>query len=93
MHSTTSEPGFEIRPARCAKGMMAVHCVKDGSGFKTRAMRIIGDHLNARWSGREKAYIASPTKVEKLKALFANGSDAPVMTGEIYKPSREDIAP
>jgi hypothetical protein len=79
-----TEPGFEIRPARYAKKMIAVHCVSDGSGHKTRAMRLIADHLKARWSGREKAYIATPAKGEKLKALFAAGQDACVMTGNLY---------
>lgn len=69
-----TEPGFTIHPARYAgryngKPQVAVHCVSDGSGYKTRAMRLCSA-LNGRWSGRERAYIMSPAKAAKLRALF-----------------------
>jgi hypothetical protein len=74
-----SEPGFTIQPACYAgryngKPQVAVHCVSDGSGNKTRAMRLCSA-LNARWSNRERAYIMSPTKAAKLRALFDAGRD------------------
>jgi len=74
-----SEPGFTVAPARYAgryngKPMIAVRCEPDGSGIKTRAMRLCAA-LNGRWSGREKAYIMSPAKAAKLHELFAAGRD------------------
>ena len=64
-----------ITPARYVKRQFAVSCPSDSSGFKTRAMRLC-DHLKARYSRRERAYIMSGTKVEKLKRLYAAGYDA-----------------
>lgn len=81
---------YSITPARYAgrwngKPQMAVHCVSDGSGYKNRAQRLIGDGLKGRWSGREKAYICSPTKAAKFEKLYAEGWDACVMTGRLRK--------
>jgi hypothetical protein len=74
-----TEPGFTVRPARYAgryngKPQVAVHCESDGSGYKTRAMRLCSA-LNGRWSNRERAYIMSPTKAAKFRALFDAGHD------------------
>jgi hypothetical protein len=51
-----SDPGFALAPARYAgrwngKPQVAVKCESDGSGTKTRAMRICSA-LNMRWSNR-----------------------------------------
>jgi hypothetical protein len=64
-----------IKAARYAKGKMAVHCPSDGSGIKTRAMRLCSA-VSARWSNREKAYIMSPSAAERVKSLYEAGSDA-----------------
>lgn len=70
----TTNPAYTIAPARYAgrwngKPQMAVRCISDGSGWKTRAMRIC-DELKARYSNRENAYIMSPTKAKKFVELF-----------------------
>lgn len=70
-----TEPGFEITDARYAKGQKAVRCASDGSGNKTRAMRLCAA-LNARYSNREHAYIMSAAKASKLRRLFDAGKDA-----------------
>jgi hypothetical protein len=62
---------YTTMPARYAKGMTAVHCVSDGSGWATLVMLFCKD-LNMRWSGRERAYIASPSKVRKLETMVAD---------------------
>jgi hypothetical protein len=85
------EPGYTISPARYAgrwngKPQVAVRCESDGSCMKTRAMRLIRDGLNARYSGREKAYIVSPAKAAKFERLFAEGWDACVMKRELEAP-------
>jgi len=61
---------YSIKPARYAKGMVAVHCVSDGSGWKNRAMRLC-DEVRGRYSNRENAYIMSPTKAGKFLAAVS----------------------
>jgi hypothetical protein len=68
------------------KPQMAVHCRSDGSGMKTRAMRLIGDGLKGRYSGRENAYIVSPTKAARFERLYAEGWDASFITGALEPP-------
>lgn len=75
-----------VSPARYAgrwngKPQCAVRCPSDGSGMKTRAMRLAGA-LKARYSRREDAYIMSPTKAAKLVKLYAEGRDANFFTLE-----------
>lgn len=74
-----------IKPARYAKRQMAVSCAGNGSGFKTHAMRLC-DYLNGRWSNRERAYIMSTTKADKLKRLHAAGFDATMMSNRLISP-------
>jgi hypothetical protein len=75
------DPAPSFSPARYAKDMFAVRC-PPFSGFKTRAGRLC-DHLKARYSNREHAYIMSPAKAEKLRLLFERGADANSITGEL----------
>ena len=77
---------YTIGPASYAKGMMIVHCARDGSGFKTRAARLIGDGLKARWTNRCGGYIASPAKVRKFERLYAEGWDASCILGTLIPP-------
>lgn len=76
---------YTITPARYSKGNFAVVCPST-NGLKSRAARLIGDGLNCRHSGRERAYIASPSKVRKFEKLYAEGWDASVITGELEPP-------
>lgn len=62
-------------PARYAKGKVAVRCPSDGSGYKTRAMRIAST-VSGRYSGREHAYIVSPAAARKIRAAYAAEQDA-----------------
>lgn len=81
------EFGYTIKPARYAKGQMAIHCERDPNPeawTKTRAMRLAADGVKGRYSNREKAYIVSPAKAARFERLFAEQSDADVMTGEIF---------
>jgi hypothetical protein len=75
------EAGYTIGEARYARGQKIVHCVPDGSGWKTRAMRLLCA-LNFRYTNRERGYIGSPTKVAKFVALYVKGADA-TYSGEI----------
>lgn len=69
------DPDFTVAKARYAKGMMAVSTPSNGTGFKTRAMRL-ACALKGRWSGRERCYIMSPSKAAKMRELFDAGRDA-----------------
>jgi hypothetical protein len=59
-----------VSAARYAKGMVAVHCPPDGSGFKTRASRLAGALAGGRYSHREDSYIMSPKRARKLADLY-----------------------
>lgn len=71
--------------ARYAKGQVAVRPSRDGSGWKGRIDRLC-EALNARWSGREGAYIMSWTKARKLELLVAAGWDAGYFGRRFYAP-------
>lgn len=62
---------FTIHSAKYAKGMMAVHCKPDGTGWKTLAALIISGMPGVRYSGRESAYICSPGRAAKFEAEMA----------------------
>lgn len=79
---------FTIYPARYAKGKVAVTCKSDGTGYKTRAMRLIGDALRGAYSHREHAYIVSPSKAERFYQLYAAGWDASAITGVLFRSTR-----
>lgn len=84
--SSYSTADFRITLARYTKCQLAVQCTSNGSGYKTRAMRLIGDGLNCRWVGRGNAYIASPRKAARFVVMFAEGWDASAVTGELEPP-------
>jgi hypothetical protein len=63
-----------VKPARYAKGKMAVHCPGDGSGYKTRAMRLCAA-VSSRWSNREKAYIMSAAAAKRVADAYAAETD------------------
>ena len=62
---------FTIHPAKYAKGMMAVHCKADGTGWKTLAALVISQMPGVRYSGRESAYICSSGRAAKFEAEMA----------------------
>lgn len=83
--SSNDLPEYTITPARYAKGKMAVRC-PSATGYKTRAARLIGDGLGCRWSGRSRAYIASPAQAARFERLYRAGFDASSFTGLLEHP-------
>ena len=65
---------FTVSEARYSKGNYIVRC-PSANGLKSRAARLIGDGLNCRYTGREKGYVASPSKLVKFQKLYAAGWD------------------
>lgn len=62
---------YTIRPARYAKGKLAIHCKPDGTGWKTLAALIISDMKGVSYSNRESSYIVSPGCAKKFEARMA----------------------
>lgn len=66
---------YTISSARYAKGKVAVRCPgKDG--FKTRAGRLAECIARGRYTGREQAYIMSPSAAKRFERLYAEGYDS-----------------
>lgn len=70
------------------RGQVAVVPLDSRNGFKG-SVSYLCDYLNARWSGRARAYILSPRKLKRLEWLLANGYTAGVF-GKLYGPNHED---
>lgn len=84
-YATLEGDGWRIARSRYAKGKWAIHCVSDGSGMKTRPMRIASTLSRAKaYSGREKAYIVSLAQAARFVREVRANLDACVMTGERY---------
>lgn len=66
---------YTIHPAKYAKGKMAIHCVPDGTGWRTLADLIITGMKNVRYSNRERAYIVSPRCAENFKVEVAKAEN------------------
>jgi len=79
---------YTITPARYSKDNFIVRTQADGS-WKSRACRLIGDGLNCRWTGREKGYVASASKVRKFERLYAEGWDACFFSRKLEPPRKE----
>ena len=62
---------YTVRPARYAKGKLAIHCKPDGTGWKTLAALIISDMKGVSYSNRESCYIVSPGCAKKFEARMA----------------------
>jgi hypothetical protein len=86
-HKTATD--YTITTARYARNSVAIRPVSNGTGFKTRAHRLC-DHLRARWSNRENAYITSPTKAARFEQLYAEGYDASNWSRELIAPGKDD---
>ena len=80
---------FTIGPARYARGQKAVQVFDSRYGFKGRAARLC-DALRGRYTHRERAYIMSPAKADKLRQLYAAGWDANVISLLFYRIGRAE---
>lgn len=76
------ETDYSISPARYAKGMVAISTASN-NGYKSRACCLAADGLGLRWSGRDRAYIASPSQAARFERLHRYGFDANFFSGEI----------
>lgn len=76
---------YTISTARYAKGMKLVR-IPSENGFKTRAARLLGAGLRARYPNREAGYGASPAKTAKFERRFAAGWAAAALTGALLAP-------
>lgn len=88
MTADAPSQAYTVSTTRYAKGQLLVRCPSP-DGFKTRASRLIGDGLKARWTNREGGYIASPAKVAKFEKMYKDGWDASAITGELRPPKEE----
>lgn len=61
--------------ARYARGKAAVHCPSNGSGNKTRAMRLCAA-VASRYTNRERAYIMSHAAAKRIVDAYNAGKDA-----------------
>lgn len=62
-------------PARYAKGKVVMTCPSDGSGWKTRAMRLAEAH-GGRYVNRSHGYVMAPSSAAKALELWHRGFDA-----------------
>jgi len=75
---------YTIKLARYSKGNMAVVCESNGTGYKTRCMRLAEVFSNGRYTGREHAYIMSVKAAERFEQAVKDGWDATSVTGELH---------
>lgn len=68
---------YTIRPARYAKGKMAVYCKPDpsGEGWKMLAATIISGMPGVTYSHRERSYICSPSRAAKFEAEITRAQE------------------
>jgi hypothetical protein len=80
---------YTISDARYAKAKKSVQIVND-SGYKSETCYMI-EALGARWSNREKAYIASPRQASNMVLLLEAGyTVVSCMDKNLYKPNSHD---
>jgi len=87
---TIKGDGFEISPARYAKGKVLVRITKSNGDFMNRTGRvadIIGGGGRG-YSNREKGYVMSPSQAEKFQRAVIEGWDASVITRELRPPEK-----
>lgn len=85
-----TKPDYLVRPARYAKGKMAVQCPSPDV-YKTRAARLAEALARGRYTGREGAYIMSPGRAAKFERLYALGWDATYISYELIPPDAERL--
>lgn len=76
-----------ITSARYAKGMMLAKCPSQ-NGWKSRAARL-AEYLRGRYTNRERGYILSPRKAQRLAELYAAGYDATYINATLIPPSMD----
>ena len=80
---------YTISDARYAKGKKSVHIVNEGD-YKSDTCYMI-EALGARWSNREKAYIASPRQASNMVLLLEAGyTVVSCMDKNLYKHNSKD---
>lgn len=77
---------YSVGRARYSRGNYLVRCGGGDGRWKTRAMRLLGDGLKARWTGRENGYVVSPAKLARFRYMYAEGWDASAITGRLIPP-------
>lgn len=82
------ELDITVNPAKYAKGMMLVQAPGTG-GYKSRGGRL-AEALKGKFSHRERCYIMSKTKAEKLNQLYADGWDAEY-NGKLVPPGKMSV--
>ena len=83
-----SNPNYEIKPARYAKGKRLIKVDNETAG-KGRTERLIESFGSARWSNREKGYIVSEGVAKKFERAFKEGLDADFAIFKGDSPKRE----
>jgi hypothetical protein len=76
---------YTITAARYAKNMMAVRCPSD-TGYKTRAACLASYFARNRYSGREHAYIMSPSAAKRFEEHFTKGFGASCFSRTLIPP-------
>ena len=82
---------FQVSEARYAQSMMLVRVTSDSSGVMTRAARLCRA-LRARYTNRERGYVMSPRKVERLRELYAAGWDGRLVFDSVSR-TRYELEP
>lgn len=81
------QESWRAQSARYARGMVALQTKKHApDSYKTRGGRI-ACALGARFSGRERSYIMSPSKARKFLNYMSNGWDANSFCGTLIPPA------
>lgn len=86
MYKDKNYKAYSVRPARYAKGYVAVTCPSI-DGFKTRASRLAAAIARNRYTHRETAYLMTPLKALKFEDLYKAGYDAGTMSLELIPPA------
>lgn len=81
---TSADGGYTILRAKYVKGGYLIQ-TPSTDGFKTRAARLL-EVLKCRYSNREKGYIATNTKADKFRKLYADGWDATPLLNKLIPP-------
>jgi hypothetical protein len=78
-----SEQAYYVNEARYAQNKVAVRFPKPETALSIRATMLFINSLDCKnnWSHRERAYIVSQAKVDKLQLLLDNGMES--LSGQV----------